>query len=227
MTADPDKLRNAPIIGLTGKAGSGKSTAANWLLDKNGKAIHMAFAQPLKVMIYELIRKVTPRNHPHTAADYIRDPVLKEQPIPFVGGFTARYLMQTLGTEWGRNAVHKDFWVSIMAIKLERLFASGFANFKDQPLRVVIDDVRFDNEAEMIRHYGGVVVRVVRPDAEKPAEIAGHASEAMDFAVDVTIVNGGTVEDLHALLEATFPPPPKVERYRNGKLVKRNPLHGA
>lgn len=207
-TPDPDMLRNAPIIGFTGKAGSGKTLARDWILAEHRKAVQMSFARPIKRMMFELIEEVVPKSHPISPAEYMNDPVLKEQPLNFLGGFTPRYLMQTLGTEWGRQAVHPDFWVMIAAAKVERLLASGFVNFADQPLRMVFDDVRFANEAAMVRAYRGVVVRIVRPNAEKPAEIAAHQSEAMDFPADLTLVNGGTPEDLYDLLRAAFPPPP-------------------
>lgn len=226
-TPDPDLLRNAPIIGLTGKAGAGKTTAADWLLTEHRKSVQMSFARPLKRMIYELIREVVPKSHPVSPAEYMSDPVLKEQPLDFLGGFTPRYLMQTLGSEWARDAVHPDFWVMIAAAKVERLNASGFVSFADQPLRMVFDDVRFANEADMIRAYKGVVVRIVRPDAEKPEDIAAHQSEAMDFPADLTLVNGGTPDDLYALLAATFPPPPPAPVVGPRAFSKRQALQRA
>jgi hypothetical protein len=114
--------------------------------------------------------------------------------------------MQTLGTEWGRQTVHPDFWVAIAANKIERTLASGFKSGTNYKLLALFDDVRFANEAAMLRSYGGVILRVERPDTAKPAEIAAHASEEMDFAADVTLVNDGTSEDLHAMLAEIWPP---------------------
>lgn len=207
MTTDTPKL--PPVIGITGAAGSGKTTAANWIVRNHNQAARMAFARPLKKMIYELIRDATPKTWPVKPTEYIENPELKETPIPFLGGYTARRLMQTLGTEWGRNAVHEDFWVVIAAGKLERLLGSSFKNSETVPIKAVFDDVRFENEATMIRAYGGTVIRVIRPDATKPADIAGHASEAMAFEADITLVNDGTQADLEAELADLFPVPEK------------------
>jgi hypothetical protein len=194
-----------PLIGITGKAGSGKTLAASWFLKNHTNVIKLAFASPLKVMLYELIRHAVPKTWPTRPADYIDDPILKETPIPFLGNHTARHLMQTLGTEWGRNSVHPDFWVAIAAGKYERLLASGFKGGEIQ-LKAIFDDLRFANEAAMVRAYDGKILRIVRPDADKPADIDAHASERMDFDADHVIINDGTPEDLHAKLAALWPP---------------------
>ncbi len=197
-----------PLIGLTGAAGSGKTTAMNWVL-KNHNTNRMSFAGPLKVMTRELIRTALPKGWDHDAGAYIEDPVLKETPIPFLGNLTARRLMQTLGTEWGRQTLHPDFWVGIAAAKVERQLGSTFKKSDRVPIKVIFDDVRFENEAMMIRAYGGVIVRVIRPEHDKPPEIASHLSESMSFAADIDIVNDGSVEDLHAKMASLFPASPK------------------
>jgi hypothetical protein len=65
---------------------------------------------------------------------------------------------------------------------------------------IVCDDVRFENEAHMIMELGGVMLRVIRPDA---ATTGTHASEGgLDgFQFTATIRNEGTVEDLHAKVD--------------------------
>jgi hypothetical protein len=203
---DPDTLRSAPFIGITGKAGAGKTLAARWFLRNHTQVVKLAFAKSLKTMIYELIRESIPKTWPHKAGDYIDDPILKETPIPFLGNQTSRHLMQTLGTEWGRQTIHPDFWVGIAAAKIERLVASGFKSGKNYALLAIFDDLRFANEADMVRAYDGVILRIERPDANKPAAIAGHASEELDFPADITLVNDGTPDDLHEKLAEIWPP---------------------
>lgn len=198
-----------PIIGFTGFAGSGKTTATNALLRKHLGAQRLAFADPLKRMTRELLRAVLPKGWEHDSASYIADPVLKETPIPFMGNLTAREIMQTLGTEWGRKTLHEDFWVQLASGKVERLIGTSFKKSANVPLKLIFDDVRFANEADMIRRYGGIVVLIDRPGTAKPESIAAHASEALDFDVDMTILNDGTVEDLADKVVGLFPPPPK------------------
>jgi hypothetical protein len=65
-----------------------------------------------------------------------------------------RYLLQTLGTEWGRTHIDTDLWVKCEQARLEKLYPEE---------RIVYDDVRFENEAALIRSYGGLIVHVKRP----------------------------------------------------------------
>jgi hypothetical protein len=106
-------------------------------------------------------------------------------------GKTARELLQTLGTEWGRDIIGKDLWVDVWRCKAKRLMYN---------LHIVCDDVRFENEANTIMELGGVMLRVIRPDA---ATTSTHASEGGldNFPFTATIRNEGTVEDLHAKVD--------------------------
>lgn len=192
------------VLGFTGAAGSGKSTAAAWVLRNHQKARPIPFASPLKKMVYELLRVALPRGQEPGAADYINDPALKETPIQALGGLTARRLMQTLGTEWGRDALHPDFWVVIAAGKLERLLGVTFNRSPVPAIYAVIDDVRFANEAEMIRAYGGTLIRIERPGRESTTP--AHRSEVFDFPADIVLVNDGTPEELEQKLAVLLPP---------------------
>ena len=63
----------------------------------------------------------------------------------------------------------------------------------------VITDVRFENEAQWIQRQGGKLVRIIRPDIP----VIQHVSETEQkkIACHYEIVNAGTVQDLHALVE--------------------------
>lgn len=196
------------VIGFTGVGGSGKSTAAGWITDNHTNVIQVSFASPIKNLTRRFLEDLMPRKWPISPAEYIRSRELREEPVPFAGGFTPRKLMQTLGTEWGRESLHPDIWVSIMAQKIERLMGHSFRKGPNIHIQVVIDDVRFANEALMVRAYGGKVVRVERPG--NPHQTAAHVSETLDFEPDATLLNDGTEADLYASLAAMFPVPPKV-----------------
>jgi hypothetical protein len=60
----------------------------------------------------------------------------------------------------------------------------------------VVDDVRFPNEAALVRALGGKMIRVVRPGCV----LTAHASESqiLDLAVDTEIQNVGTLDELFA-----------------------------
>lgn len=139
------------IIGLTGRAQSGKTTAA-FALKEKGFA-YLRFADPLKDMLRVI-----------GLTDEQLDGNEKEIPIALLCGKSPRYAMQTLGTEWGRLLIDQDFWVTAWMRKASILAKQG----KD----IVADDVRFMNEAQAIRQLGGEIWRVVRH-----ANIGTHASE--------------------------------------------------
>ena len=160
---------NAPrVIALTGLAGSGKSTASAYLQTQGYKLTK--FASPLKDML--------------RAIGYNEDEIeghLKE--VPRSDGYSPRYAMQTLGTEWGRNCMGQNFWVNIWK---ERA-ATGL---------IVVDDCRFSNEADAVRSLGGIVIRL-----EGRGGIAGgHSSEKMDFEPDCVVSNDGSITELHERL---------------------------
>lgn len=161
------------LIALTGAAGSGKSTAASYLVEHHGY-VRVRFAQPLKDMMAAL-----GLDERHIEGD------LKQTPMEELSGQTPRYAMQTLGTEWGRNCMGDDFWVNLWrqdALRHER---------------VVVDDCRFPNEAEAIHALGGKIIKITGRGG-----IAGaHASEAGCGVSDGQVTNDGCVVDLYAGVE--------------------------
>jgi len=147
------------LLGICGRKGSGKSTAAQVLLDAGWKRVK--FADPLKNML-----RVIGLDDRHIEGD------LKELPCDLLGGKTPRWAMQSLGTEWGRNCIFPDFWMSLARREIALVLAQGYS--------VVVDDVRFDNEADMIRELGGSVLLIKRgPDA--PIEHESEKGVTPDF----------------------------------------------
>ena len=150
------------LIGLVGRAGVGKDTAAAHMEDAHG--FHTwAFAEPLRSMLIALLDEC---GHDHT---WCTEPALKNQAIPGLG-VSYRELAQTLGTEWARSHFGPDFWLRAteMALGLQ----SGGAPVAE---RIVISDVRFPNEASWVTAHGGVLVRIQRPGTEP---VRGHESES-------------------------------------------------
>jgi hypothetical protein len=168
------------LIGLTGRAGAGKSTVAQYLIAHHGFT-ELAFATPLKQGLALMLRELG------VSLDDFEDPTRKERPLAALDSITPRRLMQTLGTEWGRTLVHPSLWCLIMA---RRLHASTYTS-----QRIVITDVRFDNEARIVRGRRGHVWAIVRPSKDTAAR---HASEAGTALIDTGLLNDGTVADLQA-----------------------------
>lgn len=154
------------LIAFTGLAGSGKSTAATFLVREYGFT-RIRFAGPLKDMMRAL-----GLNEREIEGD------LKEKPCELLGGKTPRYAMQTVGTEWGRDLIAPDLWIRAFNAALAKVPAG---------VPVVVDDCRFPNEAEAIRAAGGVLVRIERAGAGSGA--AGHSSETHQLPTIATITN--------------------------------------
>ncbi len=169
------------VVGITGAAGAGKGTVASML------GWHeIALADPL----YDMIAKMT-----GCAVEQLKDRQFKEQVIPWLGK-SPRQLLQTLGTDWGRGMVSKDVWLKIAAHRIR------FAGWGEGRACIAVPDVRFDDEAEMIREeFGGVIWEASRPGA---ATCVGHVSEAgiSRRLIDRTLVNAGTLDEFREVVQA-------------------------
>lgn len=140
------------FLGLTGLAGSGKSTIAREFVQVN-RAVPMSFAREIKVAgvafgqlpMYEVFGP-TPKSE------------------------KTRNWLQQAGTELGRNKHGADIWVLHAQADCYRLMQYGV------PL-VVFDDVRFANEAQWIMDQGGLVVKLQRDGAGLTGAAGEHASE--------------------------------------------------
>jgi len=106
-------------------------------------------------------------------------------------GVSPRQMMQTLGTEWGRSCIHPDLWVMVAEGIARKQLKSG--------QNVVIDDVRFPNEAEMIRRLGGELWLVERPGVYYDGD---HSSEGAltDVLPDAVVHNSGTFSHLREVV---------------------------
>lgn len=185
------------IIGLTGKKGCGKSTAARLIAYHehfSGLGFGLiSFAEPLKNMAHLLLRDL--------GIDTSRD-LDKAAVLPVIN-VSPRRLYQTLGTEWGRHLIHPDLWVFALAGRLKNL---------NWP-HIVIDDVRFENEAGFIRAQGGLIIHIDRPCL---ADDDPHESETgIAFqSGDERLVNNHLDDFLHqfkCLVESKLPVRPERE----------------
>lgn len=180
----------ANIIGLHGKKYSGKDTAALGLVEFGYTTI--AFADELRAALYDLDPIVTIDNHGRfyrwrEVWDTEGYDVLKTLP-------EARRMMQVFGTEVIR-ARDEGFWVQRVREKIEPAGVTA---------RWVITDIRFDNEARMIRKLGGEVIEIVRDTTGYDKHGADHVSEAgiTRSLIDYTVYNNGTVAELHAQIRS-------------------------
>lgn len=140
------------IIGICGLAGSGKDTIGDALVNNLPNWEKVSFASHLKdvtALLFGFDRKML-------AGETPEDRAIREQPDKFWSekmgkDFTPRYALQYLGTNLLRNQLHQNIWVDC----LERKILESDKN-------VVITDVRFPNEINMIKNIGGEIWRVER-----------------------------------------------------------------
>ena len=165
------------LVAFAGRAGCGKDTCADVLVERAGFS-KLAFATSLKrccQYIFELADEQL-----WGATKDVVDPRYSQTP---------RALMQMLGTDFVRERVAPDFWVSRLLRDAERA------------PRAVVADVRFQNEVDAIRHKGGRVYLVRRPGSRVVCERAAeHSSEqAADLQGFAGVIeNDGTLAELRA-----------------------------
>jgi hypothetical protein len=172
------------IIGLAGYAGVGKSTAARALVELGWE--RHRFAAPMKKMLLSLL--IEGGIGFITAMEMV-DGKLKEDPHELLGGKSPRYALQTIGTEWGRGLFGQNFWVNQTMAKIKPSISKG--------KRIVIDDVRFPNEASAIRAAGGKTIRIQRGNNRW----AEHSSETQEFQCDWEITND--LDETHLIASIT------------------------
>lgn len=147
------------LIGIAGPARAGKDTLCSYMLDNlDGTWSRSSFADPIKEML-----KVIGVDCSDDAKAVIDERFCH----------TPRHMMQILGTEWGREMIHGNIWVEAFA----RLNAGRC---------VIVPDVRFENEAALVREHGVLIHLVGRGGIE-----GNHVSEnAIEFKPgDIVIDN--------------------------------------
>lgn len=148
------------LIGLMGPAGAGKSSVAQYLVEKYG-AVRYSFAEPLKTLAMRTLDLTHDQCWGTQAQKEAVDPRY---------GFSARWFLQRLGTEGCRRTFGEDFWTQM-------LVGDGGKIHREAPALAVIDDARFVNEALAIKAWElGMIWRLDTPDRETSAD-ATHASE--------------------------------------------------
>ena len=179
------------IVGFTGAAGSGKDTAAQALPEY----VQVRFAEPVYWGVLALDPVIDVVCEEDSYSDSYSFYRLSEL-VASVGWDKAkedpevRRLLQVYGTESGRDIHGKDCWINIAKNRIRQHLTEA--------KRVKVTDVRFENEALALAGLKACIIRVVGPQRREGVD-SSHASEAgiTDAFVSWTVVNDGTVEDLH------------------------------
>lgn len=199
-------MHHPQIIGLTGPAGCGKDTVADLLVAHAGFE-KIAFADPLRAEVAvafdidmaHLQRRET-KEHPLSALALRRCRndgfvgrigmlhALAGQTLDLDAPRSPRQIMQWWATEYRRKQ-HPNYWVHRAQIKLSDLVGRRGMQ------RIVISDVRFENEAALVQH-NGALWRIERPSVGVAP--GAHVSETTgaEFLPSQVIDNSGSFAQL-------------------------------
>jgi len=159
------------IIAFAGKKGSGKDTAVS-LLTGSEEYHNVKFAGPIKAMLRALLEYM---GFDESAINMYLEGILKEEPLETWGGKSTREIMQSLG-DYLRE-IDPDFLLNC---------------FREASLgheKVSCDDVRKQNECDLINELGGKVARIC---GRYGSDEDNHSTEAsiehldVDFEIDNT-----------------------------------------
>ena len=177
------------IIGISGKAGSGKDTAA--------KMLEVLYANP--DISYEDFSNRKYKNFADIQIVHFAD-ILKETVQVLFGigewetntqegkkttiewiGKTVRELLQGVG-QGLRDAIDPNLWIKVLFANTE-----NWSNY-------IIADVRYPNELDAIKERNGVLLRINRKDAGA----GNHSSEIAldDYKEWDLVIDNNSIEDL-------------------------------
>lgn len=167
------------VICISGKAGHGKDTAANFIKEQLDMKINHDYFSRVRIAHFGDLVK-------HVARVFFDWDGQKNE--------YGRELLQTIGTDIVR-AEEPDYWVGFIADMLEF--------FEQAWDYVIIPDARFPGEIEHLikRGFDVTHIRVIRENyiSDMPAELQNHESETAldDYIPDVYVHNSGYLGEFY------------------------------
>lgn len=154
------------IIGISGFEGSGKNTLADVLVKEFGFK-QESFAGHLKDVlssVFQWDREMLEGATLQSRESRTKTDVWWSEKLGY--DVNPKDMMRTIGTDLFRNHFNEDVWVYSLERKL--------SNCKN----IVLSDVRFANEAKMVKRLGGILIRVKRGDDPDWFDTAVRANTA-------------------------------------------------
>lgn len=188
-----NKLNDVQLIGVTGKKFNGKDTIGNYLIS-NHQYVRLSFADPLKEALKCIFGFTDEQLYGN----------LKEV-VDEYWGVSPRDVMKYIGTDVFRNKMEQlipdiknDIWIRVVERQILQLRKT------DPNVKIVITDVRFPNEINLIKKYNGQIIKVNRQSVNN--KIDHHESEKYidSLYCDIMIQNDGSIDDVHQKIKELF-----------------------
>jgi len=172
-------MRPLTVLGLTANKRSGKDTLASFLEEEyiqlGYKVYRYAFADELKA--------ITRRYFPTWNGQKT------ESSGDFVGG---RQILEGVGT-LVRDLCGSSYWVKKVS---EKINATISEHPRDQRLVIIITDIRYRNEADLVKQMGGKIIKIVRDGYNSDSFSAEMGVSDMVLKLDHILENNGTIQQL-------------------------------
>jgi dephospho-CoA kinase len=175
------------IIGITGKKFNGKDTVSDYIVSKYNFT-KIAYAEPLK----EVCRNLFNFNDEQLYGD-------KKEDLDSFWNITPRQAFQFIGTDMIRNnmdkmikGVNNNFWVKCLEKRIINLNSRGIKN-------IIVSDIRFNNEADLIKRLNGKLIKVSRNIVNNDSHIS--ELEIDNIEEDILIENKGSLEELYSKID--------------------------
>lgn len=163
---------------------SGKSTVASMLTERFF-GLTQSFAAPFYDFIIQIAAPFLPGGEAEVR-QWLSDERKDKAVIPHLG-VTLRWMLQSIGTQWGRDCIHAQLWTMLAEQKAQKAL---------QSYSVIFDDMRFPNEFEMVRRNGGKCIRIHRPGVGSRGDTATGEGLLDKHKFDFNIYNDGALDDL-------------------------------
>ena len=178
------------LIGFLARKQHGKDTASDYLVREYGYT-KMALATPLK----EVCKILFGFNEDQLYGNAKED-------MDTYWDVSPRAVYQYLGTDIFRMDINKiipklrdTFWVKCMENRIHQM------RKLNKNINIVISDVRFHNEVDMIHRLGGIVIKIYRPNIiNESNHIAEYGIDDIKLHTDA-MYNEGTKDELYKKLD--------------------------
>jgi len=178
------------IIGIAGKARSGKGTIASHIMTRYSFAEDKFSTPIVKVLsdVFMIDEKIA------------LDEAGRENPLVDWPGWTVRSMMQTVATKM------REMDTLVFVKAMEKRLRLRLDNLEFMPFipNIVIHDIRMPNERDLLKQkFGAVIFKVVR-DSTGPVGLAGHETESQNISADFIFPNNGSIETLLKMVDTVM-----------------------